>query len=96
VNSSVDLMSQIETSEPFSVKKLRSSNLQFRKATFSIVAKILLSLFKAARLSKKKGFLASKLTNSAETIVVVISYALVILTDILLSIHMRKEPAEKQ
>jgi len=59
------------------------------------VAQNLLALFQAARISKR-GFVASKLTNSAETIVVVMSYGLVILTDIHLTIHMRTQPNEKQ
>jgi len=59
------------------------------------MAQNLLAIFQAARISKR-GFVASKLTNSAETIAVVMSYALVISTDIHLSIHMRTQPSEKQ
>jgi len=54
---------------------------------------IFLALFKATSLSIK-AFIASKVTNSLETIGVVMSYALVILTDTHLSIHMRKHPSE--
>jgi hypothetical protein len=89
------VVSRTKTRVPFPVKEGRSSNLLFRKATFSRVAQNLLALFKAARISKS-GFVASKVTNSAETIVVVMAHALVILTDIHLSIHMRKQPSEKQ
>ena len=49
----------------------------------------LLALFKAARNWEKK-FVDSKLTNSAETIDVVMSYALFILTDIHLFTHTEK------
>jgi len=58
------------------------------------VAQNLLALFQAARISKR-GFVASILTNSAETIVVAMSYGLVILTDLHLSIHMITQPTEK-
>ena len=49
----------------------------------------LLALFKAPRFSKK-GFVASKLIHSDETIAVVMLYALVILTDINLYIQTEK------
>ena len=85
------LVSRTETSAPFSVKKRRSSHLQFRNANISTVSRNLL----AARISKT-GFVASKWTNSAETFGVVISYAFVILTDIHLAIHTEKTAKWKQ
>ena len=54
-----------------------------------MVSQNLLALFKAPRFSKK-GFVASKLIHSEETIAAVILYALVILTDIHLYIQTEK------